>query len=101
MALLVFSAMTKILDFGVGSSHVGYFGGFLMVRGRSKRRMFWWLCTVNELCFSRIACLEVFGFVAFAPFGIKPSDERPAWRRAGCYNSPEESLMSELGGPVS
>jgi hypothetical protein len=40
MALLVFSAMTKILDFGVGSSHVGYFGGFLMVRGRSKRRMF-------------------------------------------------------------
>ena len=40
MALLVFPAMTKILDFGVGSSHVGYFAGFLMVRGRSKRRMF-------------------------------------------------------------
>jgi hypothetical protein len=29
MALLVFSAMTKILDFGVGFSHVGYFGGSL------------------------------------------------------------------------
>jgi hypothetical protein len=29
MALLMFPAMTKIPDFGVGSSHVGYFGGFL------------------------------------------------------------------------